>query len=157
VTPDDLSTVERCWAELRRRRAPLLAGLTRRFEAAAPSPIPPAVRAGWLVCAVDELVCLLSAPSRLAARARSLGETWPDPLAAPSFDVDGRAWMRAAGECLPSWSARTEAAWRQAWHLLSDVLAVEALSPFTDEGRSGEGGLRTLPGSHTTTNQGPVQ
>jgi hypothetical protein len=156
MTPDDLSIVERCWAELRCRRAPLLAGLTRRFEAAAPSPIPPAVRAGWLVGAVDELVGLLSAPSRLAARARRLGETWPDPLAAPSFGIDGRAWMAAAGECLPNWSERTEAAWRQAWHLLSDVLATETLSPFTDEGRPGEDALRMFAVPQTTTNEGPL-
>jgi hypothetical protein len=156
MTPDDLRIVERTWSELRRRRDPLLAGLTRRFEAAAPAPIPPAVRASWLVGAVEELVGLLSAPSRLAARARRLGETWPDPLAAPSFGVDGHAWMAAAGACLPNWSERTEAAWRQAWHLLSDVLVTETLSPFPGEGRPGEGGLRMFPEPQITTNEGPL-
>jgi DNA-binding SARP family transcriptional activator len=141
VTPDDLAAVERSWSELRTRRAALLAALTaltERFEVAPPSPMGPAVRAQWLLGAVEELVELLPAPSRLAARARDLGETWPDPLTAPCFGVEGRAWMGAARECLPTWTDRTEVAWCQAWLLLSDVLAAEALSPFADE-RPGAG------------------
>jgi hypothetical protein len=132
MTPDDLSAVQRSWSELRRRRAPLLAALARRFDGAASSRGAAAVRAGWLLAAVEELVGLLSSPSQLAERARDLGETWPDPLIAPSYAIDGRAWMGAAGECLATWSDRTEDAWRQAWLLLSDVLAAETLSPFTD-------------------------
>jgi hypothetical protein len=132
VTPDDLVTVERSWSELRRRRAPLLAELTRRFDAEARSTAESAVRAEWLLGAVEDLVGLLTAPSHLAVRARALGETWPDPRTAPCFAVEGRAWMGAACECLPGWSDRTEAAWRQAWLLLSDVLAAEALSPFAE-------------------------
>jgi hypothetical protein len=132
LTPDDVSTVQRSWAELRRERAAILAGLTRRFEAVAASPTAAAGRAVWLVSAVEDLVGLLSAPSRLAACARDLGETWPDPLKAPSFAVEGVAWMRAADDCLATWTERTEAAWRQAWLLLSEVLAAETLSPFSD-------------------------
>jgi hypothetical protein len=132
MTPDDLTTVQRTWSQLRRRRDALVAALTRRFDAVGPSPIAPPIRARWLVGAVEELVGLLSAPSDLATRARDLGETWPDPLTAPCFGIEGRAWMGAAGECLPTWSAHTEAAWRQAWLLLSDVLAAETLSPFAD-------------------------
>jgi len=133
MTPDDLVTVERSWLELRRRRALLLAELTRRFDAAPASTAPAAVRAAWLLGAVEELVGLLPAPSHLAARARDLGGTWPDPRTAPCFAVEGRAWMGAACECQPGWTDRTEAAWRQAWLLLSDVLAAEALSPFCDD------------------------
>ena len=95
----------------------------------------PGLRAEWLLCAVEALVGLLSAPSRLAACARDVGKTWPDPCTAPSFGVEGRAWMGAARECLAGWSDRTEAAWCQAWLLLSEVLAAEALSPFCDDGR----------------------
>ena len=62
--------------------------------------------------------------------ARALGETWPDPLVAPCFATEGRAWLGAAAECQPSWSPSFETAWRQAWLLLSDVLAAESLSPF---------------------------
>ena len=40
--------------------------------------------------------------------------------------------MDAARECLPSWSDRTEAAWRQAWLLLTEALAAETMSPFAD-------------------------
>jgi hypothetical protein len=138
VTPEDLRIVHRSWSGLRRRRAPLLAALTRRFEAAAPAPIAPAIRAGWLLGAVEELIDLLSAPSLLAEQARALGATWPDPLTAPSFGIEGRAWLGAAGECLATWSEGTEAAWRQAWLLLSDVLAAEALSPFADGPPPGE-------------------
>ena len=135
VTPDDLVTVERSWCELRAQRGPLLAALARRFEDAAPSPDAAEVRAEWLLAAVEELVGLLTAPSRLATRARDIGETWPDPLTAPCFGVEGRAWMGAARECLPTWTDRAEAAWCQAWLLLSDVLAAEALSPFCDNAR----------------------
>ena len=133
MSPDDLSAVHRSWSELVRRRDPLLAALTRRFEAAPASSLAAGVRAAWLLDAVEELVGLLPAPSRLAERARVLGESWPDPLIAPSFAIEGRAWMGAASECLPTWSERTDIAWRQAWLLLSDVLAAESLSPFADD------------------------
>ena len=133
MSPDDLSAVQRSWSELRLRRDPLAAALSRRFEEAPISSLAANVRAAWLLDAVQELVGLLSAPSRLAERARILGETWPDPLIAPSYAIEGRAWMGAAYECLPTWSERTEGAWRQAWLLLSDVLAAESLSPFADD------------------------
>jgi hypothetical protein len=133
MSPDDLSAVQRSWSELRLRRDPLLAALTRRFEAALISSLAADVRATFLLDAVEQLVGLLSAPSCLAERARVIGETWPDPLIAPSFAIEGRAWMSAASECLPTWSERTEVAWRQAWLLLSDVLAAESLSPFADD------------------------
>ncbi len=133
MTPEDLVAVERSWAELRSHRAPLLAALTRRFEATVGSPTAAGLRAAWLLGAVEELVGLLTAPSRLAIRARDIGESWPDPCTAPSFGVEGRAWMGAARECLPTWTDRAEAAWCQAWLLLSDVLAAEALSPFAND------------------------
>jgi hypothetical protein len=133
MTPDDIRTVQRSWGELRAHRGVLLAGLIRRFDPAAHAPVEAAFRAGWLVGAAEQLVGLLSSPSRLAGRARELALAWPDPQVAPSCDVEGRAWMEAAGECSPTWCALTESAWRQAWVLLSDVLAAEALSPF-DEG-----------------------
>jgi hypothetical protein len=132
MTPDDVRVVERSWSELRPRRSALVVGLAGVLEAEAPSEIRADVRAAWLVDAVDELVGLLPTPSRLAVRARDLGVTWPDPLTAPSYRVEGRGWIQAAAGCVPTWSARTEAAWRHAWLLLSDVLAAEMLSPFTD-------------------------
>jgi hypothetical protein len=132
VTLDDLHAVQRSWAQLRRQRSALRTALTGRFEANGAAPAEAEFRARWLLSAVQELVGLLSAPSCLAVRARDLGETWPDPLNAPSFAIDGRAWLAAADECLPTWSEATADAWRQAWLLLSDVLAAEALSPFAD-------------------------
>jgi hypothetical protein len=132
VTPEDLRTVHRSWSQLQPRANALLDDLTRRFEAAGPSAIVPARRARWLYAAVDELADLLAVPSRLADRARSIGATWPDPLTAPSFATEGRAWLAAADACLPSWSEDTADAWKQAWLLLSDVLAAEALSPFIE-------------------------
>ena len=137
MTPEDVRTVQRSWSALRARRPALLASLTCLLGDVAPSEGTPSdvaasVKATWLVGAVDDLVGLLPAPSRLARAARALGRTWPDSLTAPSFAVEGRAWMAAAGACLPTWSESTESAWRQAWFLLSDVLAAEILSPFTD-------------------------
>jgi hypothetical protein len=149
MTPEDLSVVQRSWAQLRLRRAPLMIALTHRFDLVDASPIASLVRAGWLVDAVEELVGLLAAPSHLAARARALGETWPDPLTAPCFAVDGQAWLDAARACVPSWSDTTDAAWRQAWLLLSDVLAAEALSPFADTPCPGH------PEGTTTPDGGP--
>lgn len=132
MTPDDVSAVQRSWAELRRRQGPLIAELARRYGDAGASSLLPDLRAAWLYVAVDELVDLLPAPSRLAARARTLGESWPEPLTAPCFAVDGKAWMAAAAACEPRWTPATESAWRQAWLLLSDELAAETLSPFVD-------------------------
>jgi hypothetical protein len=140
MTPDDVGAVQASWSELRCLQEPLVAGLARRFAAAGTSPIPPAERARWVIGAVEDLVGLLPAPSRLAARARALGATWPDPCTAPSPGVEGRAWLAAACDCLPGWTPRTEAAWRQAWVLLSDVLAAEALSPFEVDPRPGAAG-----------------
>jgi hypothetical protein len=132
MTPEDVATVQRSWAELCRHPA-LDAALTRQFEAfehTEPSTIPASTRADFLRRAVAELVDLLQAPSRLADRARALGQTWPDPQVAPCFAREGRAWLAAAAECQASWSPSVENAWRQAWLLLSDVLAAESLSPF---------------------------
>jgi hypothetical protein len=135
MTPDDLSTVQRSWTELGRRRPEMAAELCRQFEAAGVAPVAARHRTEWLLVAVGELVELLPAPSRLATRACDLGKTWPDPVAAPSYGVEGTVWMSAAGACHPGWSDATEGAWRQAWLLLSDVLAAETLSPFTDGNR----------------------
>jgi hypothetical protein len=130
MTPQDLGIVESSWSELRLRRAALVAALAARFQPVTTARFPATVRAVWLFDAVGELVRHLSAPSRLAADARVFGETWPDPCTAPSFAVEGRAWLAAAAECLPTWTPAADTAWRQAWLLLSDSLAAEALSPF---------------------------
>ena len=82
--------------------------------------------------AADELVGVLSSPSRLGDRIAVLGATWPDPLVAPSLAVDGEAWLRAAADCSAAWWPSTARAWRHAWLLLSDVIAGESLSPFGD-------------------------
>jgi hypothetical protein len=132
MNADDVSTVQRTWAELRRRRTPLLEELTCRLAVLGPSNVGARLRAAWLYSAVDELVALLASPSRLAERACQFGESWPDASSAPCYAVEGRAWMSAAAALLPSWSDATDAAWRQAWLLLSDVLAAETLSPFAD-------------------------
>jgi hypothetical protein len=131
MTPDDVSTVQRSWAELRRQDELLRGELTRRLAACDGCTSDPDVRAAWLYEAIGALVELLAAPTSLAERACELGKAWPDPLTAPSFMVDGRAWLQAARSCT-AWSDRIEAAWRQAWLLLSDALAEETLSPFSD-------------------------
>ena len=132
MTPEDLSAVQCSWSEFSRVRHSFHVALSRQFEAA-PTSIAASQRATWLFGAVEDLVGLLSTPSRLADRACDLGATWPDPLTAPSFAVEGRAWMRAADQCVAIWSPDLERSWRQAWLLLSDVLAAEALSPFADD------------------------
>jgi hypothetical protein len=133
MSPDDVSAVQRSWAELRRVRSSVNTELTRRYDSAASaSSLLPDLRAAWLCVAVDELVDLLPSPSALAARARVLVESWPEPLAAPCFAVDGVAFMAAAAACARCWTRATESAWRAAWLLLSDELAAEALSPFAD-------------------------
>jgi hypothetical protein len=132
MTPDELAAVDRSWAELRRHHAVLVDRLTASFDTVAACPESARGRARWLVDAVSELVGLLTAPSQLAVRARRLAATWPDARTAPSFRVEGRAWMGSAQEVSRTWSDQTEEAWRQAWLLLSDVLAQESLSPFAD-------------------------
>ena len=88
-------------------------------------------RARWLIDSVTELVGLLRAPSELAAAARRRAEMFPCEGPAPTFAVDGRAFLRAAA-IGPTWSPRNDRAWRQAWLLLADVLAEQSLSPFAD-------------------------
>lgn len=132
MTPDDVSTVQRSWAELRRHRVVLLDELARRFRPADESSFDGEARARWLFSTVDELVGLLTSPSVAATRACELGKTWPDPACAPCFAIEGRAWIAAAAECLSDWSPPTELAWRNAWLLLSDSLSEETLSPFAD-------------------------
>ena len=131
MTPDDVSTVQRSWAVLRRLDGVLVAELTRCLAACDERPVDPVARAEWLYAAMGELVGLLAAPTSLAARACELGTSWPDPVSAPSFVVDGRAWLQAARAC-SAWSDGVETAWRHAWLLLSDALAEETLSPFSD-------------------------
>ena len=132
MTPDDVSTVQRSWAELRRHRVVLVSELARCFLDLDDSTIEPVIRAGWLCTAIEELVGLLSSPTSLAERACAMGRSFPDQLTAPSFVVDGRAWLNAASSCAGGWSDQTETAWRKAWLLLSDALAEETLSPFAD-------------------------
>jgi hypothetical protein len=154
MTPDDLLTVQRSWAQLRRRRGQLVAALTDLFVAVDTSAIPPSIHAAWLCDAVDELVGLLATPSRLATQARTLGASWPDPRTAPSFAVEGRAWMAAAAECISDWSDQTATAWKEAWFLLSDVLATEALSPFAGHPRPSPGPSADEPSTTTTRRNG---
>jgi hypothetical protein len=130
MSPEALAIVSGSWNELAARREEFTAQLGRSFVEAGARQAP-AARARWLVGAVTELVELLPAPSRIEERARSFGDTWPVTGAAPSFAVDGLAWMSAARRVAPSWTDQTEDAWRRAWLLLSDVLAIEALSPFS--------------------------
>ena len=164
MTPDDLATVQRSWTDVRSRQADLTAALTERFEAAGTATIDAATRARWLFAAVEQLVGLLPVPSALATHARSVGASWPDPHTAPSFATEGRAWLDAAAACSPAWSDATAQAWKQAWLLLSDVLAAESLSPFADAASShptppappgpGAGSLPEV--SSTPPNRGPL-
>jgi hypothetical protein len=129
MTPDQLAAVERSWHAL----SPLRDGLVDRLAESlgeVDQGDGAETRARCVVDAVAELVGLLAAPSALGERARGLATTWPVVGAAPQFPVEGRAWMHAAWEVCPSWTARTERAWLQAWLLLSDVFAEESLSPF---------------------------
>jgi hypothetical protein len=129
MCPEDLTDVRESWTELRVRRGDLIDRLAVSYGAV----ITPEVaqqRARWLVDAVAGLVDLLTTPSQLADRARELAQTMPAPCSAPTFFLDGNAWMSAAGDVCPTWTDRSEHAWRQAWMLLSDVLANESLSPF---------------------------
>lgn len=135
MSPDGVRTVQRSWVVLRRRRAAMLRALAGRFVSPAGVGIAPDERAAWLFDAVAALVELLPSPSQLEARACALGSTWPDSGTHPTFALEGRAWMAAAAECSPEWTPAIDAAWRQAWLLLSDVLAVETLAPFSDECR----------------------
>lgn len=132
MSPDDISTVDRSWADLRFRQIELVEHLEATFRTIGPDEAAEP-RAQWLVHAVAELIGLLSAPSALGNQARSLAGSWPLTDCAPSFAIDGEAWMGASRELCPLWTDRTEQAWRHAWLLLSDVLAEEALSPFTSE------------------------
>jgi hypothetical protein len=136
MSPDDLDAVDRSWADLRRRQEELVARLELTFRSAHPADLAEP-RARWLVAAVAELVGLLPTPSRLGERARQLAATWPVEGTAPTFAVEGRAWMQAGRGVCPSWTDLTEQGWRHAWLLLSDELAEQALSPFVVRPSSG--------------------
>ena len=135
MSPDDVRTVQRSWVVLHRRREPMLLALTRRFASHPVAAAGGADRAQWLFDAVAALVGLLSSPSQLEARACQVGALWPISGSHPSFAVEGCAWMASAAECSPAWTPAIDRAWRQAWMLLSDVLAAETLAPFSDDCR----------------------
>src|SRR4051794_16482195 len=101
MTPEELGLVQGSWRHVLRERDAVQAELTRRFRGAFPTSKAAAERACWLFRAVEELVELLPSPSRLEQHARHVGDTWPDPLVAPSYAIDGRAWMAAAAACVP--------------------------------------------------------
>jgi hypothetical protein len=130
VCPEDLVTVVESWAELRLHTEALADRLAASYRVVL-SPQNAEQRARWLVIAVAELVGLLTAPSQLAARARDVAATLPQPSSTPTFVLDGNAWMIAAREVSAYWSDCMEGAWRHAWLLLSEALANESLSPFT--------------------------
>jgi hypothetical protein len=129
MSPDDLDAVDRSWADLHHRRPELVAHLEVSLSSAPPADLAEP-RARWLVGAVGELVGLLSTPSRLGERARQLVVTFPVEGTAPTFAIEGRAWIQAGRGVSPLWTDETEQAWRHAWLLLADELADQALSPF---------------------------
>lgn len=131
MRPEDIATVERSVALLRAQGPALYDHLATSFRAVDATG-DAALRARWLVSAIEELAGLLAVPSRLELRARGLAATVPDGLPAPTFQVEGRAWMSAARALCPGWSARSEEAWHHAWLLLSNVLDNDSLSPFAD-------------------------
>jgi hypothetical protein len=133
VSPEELVAIDRSWADLCHRQTALVEHLESSFRDVDPTELA-AARARWLVDAVAELVCLLPAPSLLGARARRLAECWPVAGTAPSFLIEGRAWMSAARAVAAEWTEDIERAWRHAWFLLSAVVAEEALSPFAHLG-----------------------
>jgi hypothetical protein len=135
MSPDGLCTVQCSWSELCTRRAEVLDALAHAYHLRGSVDIAPSVLAGWLFGAVEVLVELLPSPSRLEACARAIGATWPVPGTHPTFAREGRAWLDAAAACTTGWTEVTDRAWRQAWLLLSDVLAAETLSPFADDCR----------------------
>ena len=128
MTPDDLAAVNGSWHVLRRLRDPLVTELADSFGAVGRADGAER-RARWVVDAVAELVGLLAAPERARRAAHKLASTWPVDGAAPTFQVEGVAWMHAA-RAVPGMVGGTERAWLQAWLLLSDVIAEESLSPF---------------------------
>jgi hypothetical protein len=122
--------VRRTAAQLDARRDALLSELERALTDAGVERADR--RARWLVECIPELVELLAIPSRLCLRARELAARWPDAGPAPSYHIDGHAWIVSAGALAPAWTRRTETAWSHAWLLLSDVLAEQVASPFGD-------------------------
>jgi hypothetical protein len=138
VSPEELATVERSWVDLRRRKADLLehvAGSLGGFDDNGWSELA-GERARWLTAAVDELVGMLSCPSRLASRARELARSWPVTGTMPCFAVEGRAWMAAVQDLGVECNELVVTAWHHAWLLLSEVLVDEALSPFAGRRRA---------------------
>jgi len=130
MTPDDVALVRQSWRRLRVDGEALQARIAHHLMAES---MPVAVatrRAEWLVRAMDHLVHLLPAPSRLSSAAHAECESCPDTDTAPCSLADGRAWVGALRD-LPGWSPADEHAWQQAWVLLADVLAAETLSPFS--------------------------
>src|SRR4029079_12291563 len=69
MTPDDVSTVQRSWAALRRVQSSLITELTLRYDSAAsPGSLLPDLRAAWLCVAGDELGDLVPSPSMPGGR-----------------------------------------------------------------------------------------
>ena len=130
MSPDDLAIVDRSWAELQPLRDSLVASLSASLPGCDLSQAD--ARARWLIDSVTDLVGLLRTPSELGAAARRRAATFPCAGSAPTFNVEGRAFLRAAASIGPSWSPSDGRAWRQAWLLLADVLAEQLLSPFAD-------------------------
>jgi hypothetical protein len=136
MSPEELASVCESWTELQHRRPEIVTSLGEMYGAVMSEAVA-ADRARWLVDAVSELVTLLTAPSQLGDRARELAQCLPGAETAPTFVLDGSAWMIAARDACSTWTDASEHAWRQAWLLLSDVLANESLSPFAGPGIAG--------------------
>jgi hypothetical protein len=130
MSPEELAIVCRSWTELQLMPDEIAARVAESY-ATTLDPSGAEKRARWLVAAVTELVGLLTSPSQLAERARQLAQSLPASTVAPTFKLDGTAWMRAASSVSQSWGPSSEHAWRRAWLLLSDALANESLSPFS--------------------------
>jgi hypothetical protein len=127
MTPQEIDAVVGSWAALAPRRARLQGLVAAHLPEA--EAWPPHERAGWILDAVHRCVERLSQPSDLVGIARAVAET---------YRARGVAALREDGEALlmglqlsGALDELARVAWRRAWHLVGELVASAALSPFS--------------------------
>jgi hypothetical protein len=126
MTPQEIDAVVGSWQCIAPRRARL-----QELVAAHLPHIdgwPRLERAGWILEAVASCVSRLSQPSDLVDIARAIAQTYRAHGVA-ALAEDGKALLMGL-QLSGSLDNEARVAWRRAWHLVGELVASAALSPF---------------------------
>ena len=127
MSPEQIGIVAGSWRMATGQRALLLGAMGERLGDC--DGWPADARALWLLDAVTALEPLLSRPAELAEAAAPIA-TCRRTCGRDNLVDEGDALLAGLDQVLGPLDERARRAWRQAWHLLAEIIAGMTLAPF---------------------------